>query len=106
MADEKPWVIPSDIPEYPTEKLVVTGSGGRRWESAPMPEGFFDGLLPPMLRVADEREPESEPDYEALGYPETTVRHPGCHTLDVWADRLLWAMADAGLDWRPTVDNE
>lgn len=45
MSDEKKaWDAGADIPEEPTERLIIAGSGGRMWESGPMPMGTFDSL--------------------------------------------------------------
>lgn len=55
-------------------------------------------------------ESEPEPDYEALGYPETMLGSTGRHTLDVWVDRRLYVMMGAGVDWwvawTRSMDNE
>lgn len=51
------WVIPGDIPEHPTEKLVAYASGGRRWESEEMPVGTFSGMFSPK---ASEPLPETD----------------------------------------------
>lgn len=45
-------------------------------------------------------------DYEAMGYPETEVGNRGQFLLDVWVDRLLFAMLDAGVDWFRARINE
>lgn len=45
MSDEKKaWDAGADIPKEPTERLIIAGSGGRMWESEPMPMGTFDSL--------------------------------------------------------------
>lgn len=46
-----------------------------------------------------ERQLQESPDYAALGYEETQVGKTGQFTLDVWVDRLLFSMLDAGVDW-------
>jgi hypothetical protein len=50
--------------------------------------------------------PEPEDDYAALGYEETELGTTGVFTLDVWVDRLLWSLLDAGLDWCRATDKE
>jgi hypothetical protein len=49
---------------------------------------------------------EKEPDYEALGYPETELGITGVFTLDIWVDRLLWCLLDAGVDWCRATDKK
>lgn len=84
------WHPGGDIPEHPTEKLVGFGSGGCRWESEQKPVGYFsntqaspidrahlkaciDEMLAQIDAHLDGQQPSLEPDYEALGYPETNV---------------------------------
>ena len=65
----KPWIIPTDIPEQPSKEVVFNASGGRQWKTSdPDVVAAFEALA---VRVATPRLAPAEPDYDALGYPET-----------------------------------
>jgi hypothetical protein len=118
-AGREPWIIPSDIPKLPSKTLVIRGSGGRRWESSDPEivaagEAFIsraathhseqaeelDALTYTMFGVKHVMPAPAEPDYEALGYPETRVYLDDLDTVAQWERNCQHLIMPRAIEWQ------